>query len=93
MSIEDLKEQNILLPEKEWGIHKLKTTVQQIPALFLFVSCLVALSMTYFGGGNEWTWIGIILFFVSFFGIILLCDRAIVKQKERKQKEIKEMEH
>lgn len=92
MSIEDLKEQHILLPEKEWGIHKLRTTVLKVPFSLLILSSIAGLVFTYVGGGRFWTWIGITVFFVSFFGIILLCDRAIIQQKARKQQEIEEAE-
>lgn len=90
MSIDDLKEQHVLLPEEEWGIHELKTTVRQLPAILLFICCTAALVMTYFGAGNRSTWIGILLFFCSFFAIIILCDRAIIKQKERTKSEKEE---
>lgn len=87
MSIEDLEEQNILLPEEEWGQHELKTTASQIPMLILFACSITGCVLSFLGNGNLWTWVGIVLFFVSFFGIVLLCDRAIVKQRERTNKE------
>lgn len=90
MSIEDLKEQNILIPEDEWGSYSLKTTVSQIPVLILFLICFSSCFAAFLGNGNYWTWIGIIAFFVSFFGIVILCDRAIQTQRERTKKENKD---
>jgi hypothetical protein len=87
MALEDLKEQNILLPEEEWGEHRLKTTAAQWPMLLLFMISVVSCGMSYWGDGQTWTWIGIVSFFVSFFAVVLLCDRAIVKQRERFEKE------
>lgn len=86
MSIENLKEQNILLPEDEWGDYSLKTTVAQGPVLILFLLSVGACGLTLWGNGNLWTWIGIITFFISFFGIVILSDRAIQKQRERTKK-------
>lgn len=87
MSIEDLNEQHILLPEKEWGQHRLKTTTAQIPLLLLFLCSVAGCALAYRGNGELWTWSGIILFFISFFGIVILCDRAIIKQRQRTKKE------
>jgi len=90
MSLEDLKEQNILLPEEEWGKHKLKTTISEIPFVILFLLSAAAWGLAYFGDGNWLTWVGIVVFFISFFGVILLCDRAVTKQRERFREEKKE---
>lgn len=91
MSIEDLKEQHILLPEREWGEHRLKTTAPRLPLLIFFLISVAACVLTFWGGGKFWTWTGITLFFVSFFGIVLLCDRAIIKQRKRMKQEKKEL--
>lgn len=87
MALEDLEEQNVLLPEDEWGAHNLETTVNQVPTLLLFLCSAAACVMAFLGDGNTLTWIGISTFFVTFFGVVWLCDRAIVKQRERFKKE------
>ncbi|MCH2449964.1 MAG: hypothetical protein MK198_07435 [Gracilimonas sp.] len=92
MSIEDLKDQGILLPEKEWGEHNLTTTVSKIPIFLLFIFSVLGCLLTFLGEGKFWTWIGIILFFCSFFGVIILCDRAIVNQRKRTKREKQEIE-
>jgi len=90
MSLEDLQEQNILLPEEEWGEHELKTTIAEIPLAILFLCAAASWVAAYFGNGNWLTWVGVVVFFLSFFGIILLCDRAVTKQRKRFKKEQKE---
>ena len=87
MSYEDLKEQGILLPEEEWGNHRIETTVSQIPVLLLFVVSIIGCVLMFTGGGKEWTWIGIIIFFAGFFTMITLNNRAVHQQRERFLKE------
>ncbi|HKK46416.1 MAG TPA: hypothetical protein VJ964_12905 [Balneolaceae bacterium] len=89
MSLEDLKEQNILLPEEEWGTHKLETTMAETPLAILFLCSAASWVLAYLGDGNWLTWVGIVTFFVTFFGIIVLCDRAVAKQRKRVKKEKK----
>lgn len=90
MSIEDLENHGVLLPKEEWGTHKLETTTSEIPLLLVFLSSVAGCILTYFGNGNTWTWIGIILFFITFFMVIYLCDRAIMRQRRRVEKEREE---
>lgn len=92
MSIEDLKEQNILLPNDEWGKHKQDTTVSQIPVLILFLLSAASCILAFLANGSTWTWISVIVFFLAFYGIVILCDRAILKQRERFKKEKKEFQ-
>jgi len=87
MSMEDLKEQGVLLPEEEWGAHNLKTTSPQLADALLFIIAIIGCVMVYYGDGNKWTWIGIVIFFLAFFSIIWLNDRAVKKQRERFREE------
>lgn len=90
MSLEDLKEQGILIPEEEWGEHRLKTTVPQVAFAILFLISVAGCVMAYYGDGNSLTWIGIVVFFVAFFVMIWLNDRAVTRQRERFEKEHEE---
>lgn len=87
MSIEDLEQHGVLLPKEEWGTHQLETTTSELPLLFIFFCSVAGCVLTYYGNGNMWTWIGIGLFFVTFFLVILLCDRAIRRQRKRTKEE------
>lgn len=83
MSIEDLREQGVLLPEEEWGEHRLQTTIRQGPLLVSFVIAVAALVVAYLGEGGGLTWMGVVAFFLAFFGMVWICDRAIPRQRRR----------
>lgn len=93
MSLEDLRDQGVLLPEDEWGAHALETTVNQFPLLLIFLLAAGSLIVAYFGNGNAFTWIGVISFFAAFFGMVWLCDRAVRRQRKRFQHEHEDVEH
>ena len=87
MSLEELKEAGVLLPEEEWGEHETKTTVRQIPMLIASLLAVAGLVAAYVGGGQTLTWIGIIVFLVAFFAVLWMCDRAVARQRKRFKKE------
>lgn len=87
MPLEDLRNQGVLLPEEEWGEHRLETTVSQTPVLILFLIAVASWAAAYLGGGHLLTWIGVVMLLVSFFGIIFLCNRAVRKQRKRFERE------
>ncbi|MGD2116588.1 MAG: hypothetical protein PVG07_16155 [Acidobacteriota bacterium] len=83
MSLEDLRDQDVLLPEDRWGEHSLETTV---PRWWLLAALLVALGglvATYLGDGGGWTWFGVATFLAALYAATILCDRAIERQRER----------
>lgn len=83
MGLEDLKEQNVLLPEQRWGKHSLDTTVPKGWLLLVFAAALASLAATYLGDGGTPTWIGVGGFLVSIYAATILCDRAIESQRQR----------
>lgn len=87
MTIEDLREQGVLLPEEEWGEHQLETTVRETPLLAAFLVAVGALTAAYIGDGGSTTWIGVTTFLVCLYAIIWMCDRAVRRQRERFRKE------
>lgn len=87
MSLLDLKEHGVLLPEEEWGKHSLDTTVPQGLLLLSFGVAIVALVLVYLGGGELLTWVGIVTFLVDLFVITLMCDRAVVRLRRRTRSE------
>lgn len=90
MSIEDLREQGVLLPEEEWGEHRLQTTIRQGPLLVSFVIAVAALVVAYLGDGGGLTWMGVVGFFLAFFSMVWICDRAIQRQRRRFERERRE---
>lgn len=87
MTIEDLREQDVLLPEEEWGSHRLETTVPEWPLAGAFLVAAASLVAAYVGDGGMPTWIGIGVFLAMIYVITGLVDRAVTRQRERFQRE------
>ncbi len=87
MAIEELEEAGVLLPEDEWGKHRLKTTVRQGPFLVVALIAVASWIGAYAGGGGWLTWVSITVFLVTFFVVIWMCDRAVSRQRERVKEE------
>lgn len=87
MSLRDLEDHGVLLPEDEWGAHSLETTVPEVPLLVMFVVAVVALVVVFFGNGGAWTWIGLGTFLLALCGITSVCDRAVTRQRRRTEDE------
>lgn len=90
MTIEDLREQGVLLPEEEWGSHRLETTVPEWPLAGAFLVAASSLVATYLGDGGLATWIGVVVFLVTIYLITWLADRAVLEQRERFRRERRE---
>ncbi len=90
MSLEELQDQGVLLPEDEWGEHHLTTTVSRWGLLAALLVAAGALALAYLGDGGGWTWAGVALFLVAFFAATVLCDRAVERQRERTEAERRE---
>lgn len=87
MTIEDLREQGVLLPEEEWGAHRLETTTSEGVLLAAFAVALAALVLAYVGAGGILTWVGTGVFLVDLYAITWMCDRAILRQRRRVRRE------
>ena len=87
MTIEDLEEQGVLLPEEEWGVHELETTTPEVPLALAFVAALGFWMMIYMGDGRLLTWVGTGLFLATLYGITWICDRAVLRQREKFREE------
>ena len=83
MSLEDLQDQGVLLPEERWGEHDLETTAPRWWLLAVFLTAVAGLAATYLGDGGGWTWIGIVTFLAALYAATILCDRAVERQRER----------
>lgn len=83
MSLDELRDQGILLPEEEWGEHSLETTVAKGPLLLVLALAVAGLVAAFVGDGGWWTWVGVGLFLVALYGATFLCNRAVDRQRER----------
>lgn len=87
MTIDDLRDQGVLLPEEEWGKHSLKTTVPRLPlAAALLVATLGCLLM-FLGNGGLLTWVGVAVFIITLYAVTWMLDRAVAQQRERVRRE------
>ena len=86
MSLEDLREHGVILPEREWGTRELTTTLPLLPALAAFLAATTGLALAYAGDGTPLTWVGIALFLAAFFTLTWLCDRAVRAERRRVRK-------
>ena len=90
MSMEDLREHGVLLPEEEWGQHRLENTVPQGRLAAGFAIAVAGIVSIYLGAGGRWTWIGLVVFLVALYWIVWTCDRGILAQRERFRREREE---
>lgn len=90
MTLEDLREHDVLLPEDEWGIHRLASTTRELPLLGLLLLAAAAVATAYLGDGGRWTWVGVGTFLACLGGITWICDRAILRQRRRSRRERRE---
>ncbi len=82
MSIKDLKEMGILLPEEKWGQFDLHTSVNKPQLVGAGILALIGSVLGYAGNGGTCTWIGVMLFFVSLGWFTVISVKAINKQNE-----------
>lgn len=87
MTIDDLREHGVLLPEEEWGEHELETTVPEWPLLLAFIAAAVCWVLGFLGNGALLTWIAVSAFLVLIYTITWICDRAVTSQRERFREE------
>jgi hypothetical protein len=69
MSLKDLHEHGILLPEEEWGIHDLHTSVNKPELVASMLFGLASVALMYIGGGETLTFVGMVMF-ILFMGWI-----------------------
>lgn len=90
MSLADLKRQGVLLPEEEWGEHRLETTVSEPQLATAFATAVAAVVAMYLGGGKGLTWMGLVASLVALYWIVWVCDRGVLAQRERFRQEREE---
>jgi ABC-type transport system involved in cytochrome c biogenesis permease subunit len=81
MSIEDLENMGVLLPEDQWGKHAVATTVNKPLLIAIGVITMISVVLMYWGNGNFSTWLGVALFLTMLSGFTLLSISAVEKQR------------
>lgn len=90
MTLEDLREHGVLLPEEEWGQHSLETTAREWVLGVGLLLAAASLVLALVGAGGLLTWVGVAAFLVLFFVITWLLDRAVLRQRARVRRERRE---
>ena len=62
MSLKDLKEAGLILPEDEWGKLTFQKPYFKFPILLTFLLTFLSCILMYIGDGTWITWIGLLMF-------------------------------
>lgn len=91
MSLEDLKETGVLLPEEEWGKHDMRTTVNKPSLALAALLGILSVSFMYLGGGHPLTFVGVGLFFAFMGWVTHISLKAIDAQDAQFEQEREEL--
>lgn len=80
MSLKDLQEHGILLPQEEWGVHDLHTSVNKPRLVASFLFGIIAVGLMYFGGGETLTFVGMVMFILFMGWITRISLKAVEVQ-------------
>ena len=80
MSLEDLERAGITLPRDQWGKRKLHSAVNRPLFLAAAAGAIAAGTLMYWGDGGIATWVGAMLFLLSFFVVTVIALRAVTAQ-------------
>lgn len=83
MSIEDLQDAGVLLPEEEWGDRALDSTMSRAGAILTGTLAVAAGAGMYLGGGGALTWISASVFLADLLAFTVLAWRAVNLQNRR----------
>lgn len=84
MSIEDLQDAGVLLPERAWGKRALDSTMSRLGTVVAGIVAVAACFGMYAGGGRGATWISAGVFLADLFAFTLLAWRAVDAQGRRR---------
>ena len=83
MSMKDLEEMGILLPENKWGQSDLHTTVDKIQLGASGLLALGAVILGYMGNGGLLTWVGVGMFFIFVAWFTRISLKAVEVQNDQ----------
>jgi CO dehydrogenase/acetyl-CoA synthase delta subunit len=78
VSLEDLQERGVVLPEEEWGTRELRTEVERWPLVAGIALAVAGLVLAYLGGGSWVTLAGVGAYLLAFFWTLLSCTRGLL---------------
>lgn len=83
MSLRELNDSGMLLPQDEWGAHDLHSTVSRAGLIAALILGLVSIALMYLGAGSTMTMVGIVLFLVFMVWITRISVTAVDQLGER----------
>lgn len=83
MSLEDLQEAGVLLPEEEWGERTLDSTASRAGYAVAGAVAVACGVLMFTGGGGTTTWIAAGAFLLDLLAFTWLSWRAVDAQRER----------
>jgi len=83
MSLEDLQEAGVLLPEDEWGERKLDSTASRAGYLLAGAVAIICGMLMLTGNGTATTWIAAGVFLLDLLAFTWLSWRAVDVQRTR----------
>ena len=90
MSLRDLEEMGILLPQDKWGQLDLHTSVNKVQLVGAALLAAVGAIMGYAGNGGPVTWVGVALLLVFFAWFTWLSMTAVDAQNEEVEDSLRE---
>ncbi|MEA3400718.1 MAG: hypothetical protein U9R79_05665 [Armatimonadota bacterium] len=87
MSLKDLREAGVLLPQDEWGVHDLHTSVNKPMLIAALLFGLAAVVIMYVGGGRMLTFVGGLMFVVFMAWITHISVKAVNVQAAQFEEE------
>lgn len=91
MTLEDLQEQGVLLPEDEWGEYELTSTVPGPALLALFAIAAASIAVSLIDDGGLLTLVSLGVFILDLFGLTLLLDRSVVRLRARTRSRLRQL--
>jgi len=83
MTIEDLKDEGVLLPEREWGKHELSSTVPRVPLVIILAVATIGIVIALIGDGGPLSFVAIGAFIISLYALTWVLDRSVVSLRRR----------
>jgi len=87
VSLKDLQDAGVLLPEDEWGVHELHTSVNKPQLIAALALGLFSVILMYIGGGRALTFIGSGLFLIFMGWITYISVHAVKVQSAQFDRE------
>lgn len=84
MSLEDLQEAGVLLPEEEWGERTLESTASRPGYVVMGIVAVACGALMFTGDGGTTTWLAAVVFLLDLLAFTWLSWRAVDRQKRRR---------